>query len=236
MISSATSRTDSPLSAIAFVFDVDGVIVDSNRVHSAAWREYMRLQGRDTPDGFFEFMFGRHNDEIVRQAFGPDLEPDAVFRHGAEKEKLYRKMMGPVLAGNLVPGIAGFLERHAGRPMAVATNCEPANAQFILERSGLRRFFQVVIDGAQVARPKPDPEIYLRAAQELGTNPADCIVFEDSRAGVQAARAAGARVVLIETTHTGAELAPLDLSVRDFLDPALEPWVGAQKPGAVSSR
>jgi beta-phosphoglucomutase len=218
------------LRRLAFIFDLDGVIVNSNAVHSACWREYLRRFGLEPPDGFEKYMFGRHNSDIVRHVFGPDLEPAEVFRHGADKERLYRERMGPVLAEHLVAGVVSFVRRHAGQPMAVATNGEPANAAFILERGGLRAYFRVVIDGAQAARPKPDPEIYLKAAERLGVAPGDSVVFEDSRAGVEAARAAGARVVLVETTHKASELPPVELSVRDFLDPALEPWLLAQKP------
>ena len=226
-----TARTYSHYSCegLAFVFDLDGVIVDSNRVHSDCWRAYLRRHGLKTPEGFDQMMFGRHNSEIVRLVFGQGLDPAEIDRHGAEKEKLYREMMGPVLDRHLVPGLAAFLRRHDGVPMAVATNGEPANAAFILERGGLRAFFRVVIDGAQVERPKPDPEIYLQAAERLGVTPANCIVFEDSITGVKAARAAGTRVVAIETTHRASELAPVAISIRNFLDPALEPWLSAQR-------
>jgi beta-phosphoglucomutase len=230
MIPCTTIRTYSPYGVVALVFDLDGVIVNSNPLHSACWREYLLRQGVEVPEGFDQSMWGRRNDQIVRQVFGPDLETGEVFRHGAEKEKLYRETIGPVLAEHMVAGAVSFIRRHRSRPMAVATNAEPANAAFILDRGGLRPYIAVVVDGAQVAHPKPDPEIYLKAAERLGVAPADCIVFEDSKAGVEAARAAGARVVLIETTHTASELPPVELSIRDFLDPALEPWVSAQKP------
>ncbi len=231
MIRSTDKTCTSSLSrGIAFVFDLDGVIVDSNRVHSDCWTEYLFRHGLAKPAGFDRNMFGRHNSEIVRWVFGPDLAAAEVSRHGAEKERLYREMMGPVLDRHLVPGVREFLGRHAGMPMAVATNGEPANAEFILDRGGLRGFFRVLIDGAQISRPKPDPESYLEAAARLGVPPVNCIVFEDSIAGVVAARAAGTRVVAVETTHSESELAPVELSIKDFRDPALEPWLSTQKP------
>lgn len=214
---------------LAFIFDLDGVIVDSNRVHSASWREYLRRCGRETPEGFDLRMFGRRNDDIVRDAFGPDLDPAEIFRHGAEKERLYREMMCPVLREHLVPGVVGFLERHRDVPMGVATNGEPANADFVIDTGGLRPYFRVVINGHQVERPKPDPEIYLRAAELLSIPPANCIVFEDSMAGLEAARASGGRVAAVMTTHSASELAQADLRIRDFLDPGLETWLSAQK-------
>ena len=111
-------------------------------------------------------------------------------------------------------------------PMAVASNAERDNVRFILEEAKLTPYFRAVVDGYQVERPKPFPDIYLRTAELLGTPPADCIVFEDSHTGVQAARAAGMRVAGIGATH--AELPGAALTVGSFLDPELEIWLQAQ--------
>jgi beta-phosphoglucomutase len=224
-----TSRTYSPGVCLALVFDLDGVIVDSNAVHSASWKEYLRRCGREVPAGFDRRMFGRRNDDIVLDVFGGDMDPAAVLRHGEEKEKLYREMMGPMLRAHLVPGVEAFLERHRDAPMAVASNAERANVDFVLDGSGLRKYFRAVVDGGQVERPKPDPEIYLQAARLIGVAPANCVVFEDSSAGVAAARAAGARVVAVNSA-SAVEAAPVDLRVRDFLDPELERWLSELQP------
>jgi beta-phosphoglucomutase len=179
------------------------------------------------PEDFERRMFGKHNADILSTLFGGALGPDEVRRRGAEKESLYRELMAPVIADHIVPGVIGFLEqRHAGHPMAVASNAERANVDFVLEAAGLRKYFRVVIDGDQVAQPKPDPEIFLRAAESLGVSPRECIIFEDSLAGVAAARACGARVAGLLTTHD--TLAGVDLSIRDFLDPELERWMAAE--------
>jgi HAD superfamily hydrolase (TIGR01509 family) len=219
------AETGSLAVGLALLFDLDGVIVDSNRVHSKAWREYLRRCGREAPEGFDVRMFGKRNDDIVRDVFGWDLEPAEVLRHGAEKEKLYREMMSPVLRAHLVPGVASFLERHWDMPMAVASNAEAANVDFVLGGSGLRRFFRAVVDGAQVERPKPDPEIYFRAAALLDVPPVKCIIFEDSKAGIQAARAARARVVAVNAAEPASELPQVEMCVRDFFDPGLEQWL-----------
>ncbi len=223
-------KAENLAAGLALVFDLDGVIVDSNRVHSETWREYLRRCGREVPEDFDLRMFGRRNDDIVRDVFGWDLEPAEVFRHGAEKEKLYREMMGPMLRAHLVPGVASFLERHWDMPIAVASNAEAANVDFVLGDSGLRKFFRAVVDGGQVERPKPDPAIYLRAAALLGVPPVNCIVFEDSKAGIQAARAARARVVAVNAAGPASELPQVEISVRDFLDPGLELWLSELQP------
>jgi beta-phosphoglucomutase len=207
----------------ALIFDLDGVIVDSNPVHVEVWREYLGQFGIEAPTDLPERMYGLRNDQIVGTLMGGDYTAEEVFQHGAAKEELYRRRMRPQLARRLVPGIVRFLEGHAGWPMAVASNAEPANVEFILGESGLLKYFPVVVDGHQVARPKPDPEVYFRAAELLGKTPGECVVFEDSLAGVAAAKAAGCRVVALRTTH--ASLPEADLSVDDFLSPELEPWL-----------
>ncbi len=208
---------------------MDGVIVDSTPVHTEAWQRYLRRHGIEVPRETIEAeMLGRHNDEIVQIFFGRDLPPSERFRHGAEKEKLYRELMKPRLERHLVPGIRDFILRHASRPLALASNAEPANVEFILEESGLRRYFRVVLDGHQVKNPKPDPEIYLLAAQLLHVAPPECIVFEDSETGVRAAKGAGAAVVGLTTTTD--RLPGCDLVIQDFRDPKLAEWLAAFQP------
>jgi beta-phosphoglucomutase len=213
---------------LVFIFDVDGVVVDSNAVHAACWLEYLRSNGIEPPAGFAASMFGKRNDDILRALLGEEPSDEEIFRHGAAKEALYRERMRPVLREHLVPGLIEFLDRHPEVPKGVASNAEPANVEFVLRDAGIRHYFQAVIDGHQVSKPKPDPEIYLKAARCLNTPPADCIVFEDSVAGVNAARAAGTRIVGLTTTH--ADLPHLDLEIRDFREPELEQWLLRQKP------
>ncbi len=208
------------------VLDMDGVIVNSNPVHRDAWRVYNRRFGIETTEFIEQRMYGRRNDEIVRDVFGAHLDAADIARHGAAKEFLFREMMAARLRGSLVPGLRDFLVRHAGVPKGVASNAEPANVDFVLDGAGLRPYFQVVVDGHQVQKPKPDPEIYLRAACLLGVTPAACVVFEDSLAGIQAARAAGMRTVGLRTTH--AELPGADLTIDDFRSAELEPWLRLQ--------
>ncbi|MDX2152493.1 MAG: HAD family phosphatase [Bryobacteraceae bacterium] len=208
---------------LAFLFDMDGVIVDSNPVHTIAWQIYLNRFGIVIPD-LEHRMFGRRNDEIIRDFFPEPLTDDEVFAHGANKEALYRELMGPQLASRLVPGVVDFLARRTEIPAALATNAEPKNVDFVLDAAGLRPRFAAVVDGHQVERPKPHPEIYLKAARLLGAAPEDCVVFEDSFAGAAAARAAGARVVGVTTSH--AEFPDVDFTISGFDDPRLAQWLG----------
>ena len=103
---------------------------------------------------------------------------------------------------------------------------EPANIALFLDGAGLRPYFQAVVDGHQVARPKPYPDIYLRAAEILNIAPADCIVFEDSHSGVAAGLAAGMRVIGLSTTHDN--LIGTTITIDNFLSGELESWLQAQ--------
>ena len=210
------------MSQFAFVFDMDGVIVDSNTLHAKAWYVYLSQYGVPA-DSMLKRMHGKRNDQIVRELFGSELTEQQVFAHGAAKEELYRTMMRPQLKEHLVPGLLDFLHENRLRPMAVASNAEPANVDFVLDEADLRQYFQVVVNGHQVEYPKPHPEIYLRTAELLGVSPAQCVVFEDSPSGIHAAKAAGTRIVSVRTTE--AKLPETDWSVTDFREPQLASWI-----------
>lgn len=196
-------------------------------MHLNAWEAYLETLGIEHL-GIGPKMHGRRNDDIVQEFIGGDLSPEQIFEHGAAKEALFREMMTPNLASHLVPGLVEFLERCKGTPTGLATNAEPANVDFTLEGTGLRSRFRVVVDGHQVKRPKPFPDVFLKAAELLGTDPGNCIVFEDSPTGITAARAAGARVVGV-ASHS-AELPQVDLMIQNFTDAALDQWLRTQRP------
>jgi HAD superfamily hydrolase (TIGR01509 family) len=111
--------------------------------------------------------------------------------------------------------------------MAVATNAEPENVALVLDQGGIRSYFQVVLDGHHVRKPKPDPEIYRLAAQRLGVAEANCIVFEDSKSGVQAARDAGMRIAGLLTTEDN--LPCVNVCANNFLSEDLRAWLARQQ-------
>jgi beta-phosphoglucomutase-like phosphatase (HAD superfamily) len=218
---------------IALIFDMDGVIVDSNPLHRESWLLYNRRFGIETDEAMQQRMYGKRNDEIVRDFFGETLTEEQVIAHGAAKERLYREIMGPRLYESLVPGVTRILQLRNGTPMGLGTNAERANVDLVLDGvnlggAPLRACFLAVVDGQQVRRPKPAPDIYLRVAELLGVDARNSIVFEDSHTGVEAALAAGARVVGVRTTHK--EFKNISLAVDDFRSPELEKWLEAQKP------
>ncbi len=206
---------------MAFLFDLDGVIVDSMPLHIHAWTQYLARHGRAGID-LEERLHGRRNDEIVK-VYWEGLSPEEAASHGAAKESLFREMMEPVFDQHLIPGVREFIRDVAGRPLGLGSNAERPNIEFTLSRAGLNDVFGAIVDGDQVERPKPFPDIYLKLAKMFERRPADCIVFEDSPTGVAAARAAGMRVVGVDTGRQGLE--GVDIQIQDFTDPALRPWL-----------
>lgn len=207
----------------AFIFDLDGVLVHSMPLHVEAWRQYLETVGIPVDD-LEGAMHGKRNSELVRQWFGDHLTEDLVLGHGAAKERLWRELiLKEGIDQYRVLGVNEFLERYRDLPKAVGSNAELENIDFVLDRFNLRQYFRVVVNGYQVTHAKPAPDIYLKAAERLEVEPARCIVFEDSPVGIAAARAAGMRVVGIETTLD--ELEDVDLRVKDFEDPALDAWL-----------
>jgi beta-phosphoglucomutase family hydrolase len=211
---------------IALIFDMDGVIVDSNPMHRETWVAFNRRYGLETTEEMQQRMYGKRNDEIVRDFYGDGISAEEVGARGRAKERLYREMMAGRTEEMLVPGLRAFLERHGDLPMGVGSNAEPENVAYVLDEAGLRPYFRAVVDGHQVRHPKPHPEVYLRVAELLETEPASCIVFEDSHSGAAAAVAAGMRVIGLCTTFVN--LPGAVLTIDNFLSGDLEPWLQAQ--------
>lgn len=203
----------------AAIFDMDGVIVDTNPHHRIAWRNYYARYGKQLSDAdFVQYVSGRHNDAILTHLFaGQPLSADDARRLAYEKEALFRELYQPVIQP--VPGLVPFLERlkAAGIRTAVATSAPVENLDFVVDALSLRPYFDVLLDESQVSRPKPDPEIYRKAMTLLDVAPAGSVVFEDSVTGIRAAKGAGAYVVGVATTESFDTLRPLvDDVIPDF--------------------
>ena len=207
------------LSVAALLFDMDGVLLHSTPIHVKTWTLFLQRKGMKVPD-IQGRMLGMRNDELVAELFGPNLSREERQQIGREKEALYRELMAPVLEEHLVPGVREFILRHRDLPMAVVSNAERANIDLVLDGAGLRPYFAAVVDGSEVERPKPFPDIYLIAARQLGVSPEECVIFEDSQLGIAAAKATGAQVVGLRTTLR--ELPPVDLAIDDFHSPELD--------------
>lgn len=203
---------------VALVFDMDGVIVDSNPYHKKALQQFCAQHGYSLSEAELrQRIYGRTNREWITNLMGP-LPEDVLARYAEEKEALYRDLFAPAIRP--VAGLPAFLEAlaAAGYPCAIGTSAPRSNVDFTLQRTGLAHYFPVILDDRFVAHSKPHPEIYLKCAEALALPPAQCLVLEDSLSGVEAAQRAGCKVVGIATTHTPAELAHTDAVLADFTD------------------
>jgi len=203
--------------SFAFVFDMDGVIVDSNPYHKIALREFCGKHGYTlTETELREKIYGRANKDWIPNLFGR-IDPALAKRYADEKESLFREIYAPHIQA--VPGLIEFLDEldrsHIAR--AIATSAPRANVDFTLDRTGIRHYFEVILDESLVNKGKPDPEIYLKTAKALNLPPYQCGVIEDSLSGVEAATAAGSRVMAITTPHSKAEFPPVDLVIDNFV-------------------
>ena len=195
----------------AFIFDMDGTIVDNMAYHTRSWISFFEQRGMAIDaDEFFRTTAGRQGKEIIRSHLGEHLADDAVSALNLEKEGVYRALYGP--HRKTVSGFEALVTRAraAGVKLAVATAAPVENIVFTLDGLDVRRHFDAVVGAADVARGKPHPDGFLLAAIRLGVAPADCIVFEDAPLGVEAARNAGMRCVVLTTTLPAAAFAAYD--------------------------
>ena len=209
--------------SLAFVFDLDGVVVDSNDRHVASWQEVARRHGFACSAPGYIGKCGLRTTAVIRDLLHWPVDERTAERLGFEKEEIYRAgIRRDGIAP--VPGVLSFLARarRLGIRCAIGSSAPRENVDLCLQSLGLTGLFGAVVSGADVARGKPAPDIFLKAAADLGAVAPECLVFEDAPAGIVAAHAAGMRVVALETSHTRAELADADDLARDFtgLDPA----------------
>jgi beta-phosphoglucomutase family hydrolase len=201
----------------AVIFDMDGVVVDNISYHFDAWRQFAARYGRSlSDDELTRYVNGRVAREVLEYLFRQALTDEEVHRYTEEKEGVYRDLYRPHLAPT--EGLLSFLEtlRTNSIPTAVATSAPYSNIDFTLGGTGTRTYFREIVDARHVKRGKPDPEIYLQAADRLGMPPDRCIVIEDALLGVQAGLAAGMKVIGITTTHSADELSNTHLVIDDF--------------------
>ena len=178
----------------AVIFDLDGVIADSHPIHEAAWKTLFAEQGLDAENLNLDFLYaGQPRGEIFRHFFGelPSAKFETLSRR---KDELYTALVGALQPK---PGLARVLRElaAAGIAMAVGTSAQRRRTLETLDHFGVAERFGAVVTGDDVGATKPAPEIFLRAAELVGAQPAETVVVEDSPVGIEAARAAGMKCV-----------------------------------------
>jgi HAD superfamily hydrolase (TIGR01549 family) len=210
----------------AFIFDIDGTIIDSMPFHTRSWEVFLARRGMPTVgEDFFRRTAGRTGIEVMRELFGT-LTDDDAHAMTREKESIYRELVAP--AFREIAGFTAFARaaKAAGVRVACATAGDPDNIDFALGGLKMHGFFDAAVGAHDVARGKPEPDLFLLAAKRMGMRPAECLVFEDAPLGIEAARRAGMRAVAIASTVPADELAaPTHVVARATDYTTLDPQV-----------
>lgn len=202
-----------------FIFDMDGVVVDNHAFHFSAWMEFAKTHRFELNEEIYRERFnGKTNKDLFQMIF-KDPGQAEMKSYADEKEGLYQQIYLPHMTP--LKGLWDFLTELKGKKkkIALGTSAPPGNVDFVLDHLILRKFFDSIVDGTMVSRGKPDPEVYQQASFRLGLDPKDCVVFEDSLAGLEAGKRAGCEIIGVATSHTAKELSILtDKIIVDFTE------------------
>src|SRR5512133_2897520 len=182
----------------AAIFDLDGVIVDTAKYHYLAWKRLANDLGFDFTETDNERLKGvsrTRSLEILLEIGRLTLDNAAKAKLAEQKNSWYVDYISHMNASELLPGAAEYLRYIRSKDVRIALGSASKNAPLILERIGISSLFDAIVDGNKVTKAKPDPEVFLRAAEEVNVAPAECAVFEDAEAGVEAAHRAGMNAV-----------------------------------------
>ncbi|MFW6188822.1 MAG: HAD family hydrolase [Planctomycetota bacterium] len=198
------------------IFDMDGVLVDTARAHFESWKVVGRERGVEVTWEQFHRTFGRPNDVIIPRLFGDDLSAEEISEIDRRKEAAFREIFREELKA--LPGAVEMIEElhRRGFRLAVGSSAPPENIRMVLEELGVEDYFRSVVCAADVEHGKPDPEVFLKAAEALGVEPENCLVIEDVPAGVEAAHRAGMACIALSTSHAAEALSEAELMAGDL--------------------
>ena len=205
----------------AVIWDLDGVIIDSADEHRRAWQRLAREEGIVMTDADFWATFGKRNDDIFATLWG-NLPPERVKELSVRKEMYFRELFRESAAP--LPGAIELMRglHDAGFAQALASSTPVENINLIADVLGLKRYLSILVSGETVARGKPAPDIFLKAAAELQMDPTVCLVIEDAVAGVEAAHAARMRCIAVAGNRDLPGLRKADLIVKDLTEVDVE--------------
>jgi len=197
----------------AVIWDMDGVIVDTARYHLKAWQEVFRKRGVNFTEADFRRTFGQRNDTIIKTVLGREVSQEEMNAIAKEKEESFRRSIEQKLKP--LPGVIELMTsvKERGFQMALASSAPIENIQLVSQTLGISDCFESIISDKDVTEGKPNPQVFLLAAERLGVGPRDCIVIEDAVAGVTAAKRAGMYCLAVTSTHPRQSLMAADLVV-----------------------
>jgi beta-phosphoglucomutase len=204
-----------------FIFDMDGVVIDSNPYHKIAWEKFLNGQGVSFDDQLFDnVLSGRTGPTSLRMLFGEDLSQEKLDLYLDEVDSNYQNILRQSDDIKPIVGVHAFLDKISGNGMrlALATSAPELNIELGLQKLKLENTFEHIVGKVDVSHGKSHPEVYLRSLELLGMAAENCIVFEDSKAGIQSALSAGIQVVGIASGHSKEELLEegVSLAVDNF--------------------
>lgn len=182
----------------AFLFDLDGVIVDTAIYHYQAWRQMANELGFDISEEFNEKLKGisrMDSLDIILEHGHVQLSEEKKIELATQKNANYLQLVSKMTPADILPGVTDFFVQLKKENIKTALGSVSKNAGLILERIGMLQEFDAIIDGNKIVKGKPDPEVFLKGAGELGFSPAECLVFEDAVAGIEAAKAGGMKAI-----------------------------------------
>ncbi|MEN6406000.1 MAG: HAD family phosphatase [Thermoguttaceae bacterium] len=202
----------------AVIFDMDGVLIDSYQAHWQSWLDAAESEGVRCDPTEFAKMFGRTSREIIAHFWGEGrCSATEVAAIDAQKEAAFREIINTDFPA--MPGAADLLRtlHRVGFRLAVGSSGPPENVELVVDRLGVRDLFSVLVTGCDVVRGKPDPQVFLLAAERLNVSPTCCAVVEDAPAGVAAANAAGMfSIGLLSTGRTPSDLKAAGAVIRSL--------------------
>ncbi len=201
------------------IFDMDGVVVDNHKYHFKAWMAFSKKYNFELNEKIYREQYnGKTNADLFHMIFG-NISQEEMKRYADEKEGMYKELYAPDMKAH--KGLIEFLEflQKKRIKIALGTSAPTENVDFVLDSLKLRKYFEVIVDGPQVERGKPDPQVYLLCALKLGLDPKECVVFEDALLGLEAGERAGCKIVAVATSHEAYELkGKTDLIIHDFTE------------------
>ncbi|HUT60827.1 MAG TPA: HAD family phosphatase [Phycisphaerae bacterium] len=201
------------MNEFAAIFDMDGVLVDSYWPHYQAWKEMAKRYDLPITEERFATAFGKTGHDFVKELWGDIIKEQDIPALDAEKEELYREVLRADFPA--MKGVCDLIKslHDDGYALAIGSSGAPANIQVVLECLPNAEMFAATVNGFEVTKGKPDPDIFLTAAGKLGVEPRNAAVIEDSPVGIEAAKAAGMVAVAITGTAERKNLAEANIIV-----------------------